>query len=1272
MNDGEQARQAQRWDKFTNWFIGKDNVRSVLYHNPVFYDPNSATRIGEAKNPGPFKISTLNIQSLHCALNESKLDWHSHQVLALSETCATTLVLDKASKVSAAHGRHVFSSNPVKRRHFKRGTISEGRGESAGAWATSSVHTRALNLPWPDNIASLSILFTPHGPVYLACIYGYHQGFPEASPQTDRILEVVYERSAMLRIPAVIVGDFNSSLDQLPVWSVMCERGWCDAALQHEQQTGIPPGPTFKEISRIDFIIMNDLAKRAFVSYQASEMPVSDHRMISANFEWSKSQGLATTFRMPRDLMQLGLDGRIFEEARVPVAAIAAFDFSLQSGSTDEAWIQFTGAMEQVAKNVVALQNQGPIPKKYLGKNLCKFVRTSQTAPVTKKGRDDSFQAQIDDCGVKLRQRITQIRRFDAVIAQFAPLAPPSVARMQAIQATWNAILNAKGFHPNFPSWFISETEAPCPLDVPNVSVVRWMRDQMVDRVPKWRSLYNNTRIRGIRQAFSEDWSKGGKLFHRALKGPQSPPVDAIDRVDSIQVKLLRARQKMISSFVSVHDDLHLVSVGQKWQQGRAEGWVASISKGRINVRVTRGSFRTGEVSAATTCHDPVQALQLASDYWTSYWKNPNQVDCRDPSVIDVIQSLPQMQQIGGEITMTELRNVLKTIPVSKARGMDAVSNWEIKHMCPDLQDMLLRLLNRINATGVWPKPLTRARMHLIRKTAEPGDITTTRPICILPNVYRLWGKIMTAKCFRHLRDSIPSCVCGSVPGRSSIDLAMQLQSQIEESIISGVPLYGAALDLSKAFNTLSRPLLARMCQRLGLGSIWTPYERYLCQLQRYFTLKQNWSKPILSDTGVPEGCPLSVVMMMIMTWGVTNSIASHFPTKSMHSYVDDWTLRDDTPDGLVRQMLYTSDITTKLGLSLSLRKTIPYATTGPARKLLSRCLKDAALASDVHDSGPCLGTQFQARAAKVTDMREQRVIDATPKLRKLKVMPWSRTKKASLLLSGIYPAMFYGCEFHDMGLRFISHQRSVCNGVVWKDKPYLSHFLTPLLSVKPEYEPWLWILRRIFLSYRRMVILSPDKSRVLWNMAVHRPANKHTIGPTTIIISHLRRLGWQLKEGFECETADGYYFALDKISTAQFRSLIMTSWQEWLVPKLRTKLSMPDLTAFDAYSSCWHAKDAQEEGFLATVRSGGLFTNKVKSRICTSVSPNCVMCDGMDGMAHRVYDCPAAKLSEIEMDSSTLSMFQNPAWCGACSKSQQHEKNMHRPWMPSRFLISR
>ena len=108
---------------------------------------------------------------------------------------------------------------------------------------------------------------------------------------------------------------------------------------------------------------MNDLAQRAFVQYEASPLPVSVHRMISADFQWERCQGKATIYRMPRDLAQLGIPGQCFAEARVPVASRLDFDTAIQNDCVDQAWSAFTSAMEQVAINVTAVNVECKIPQ---------------------------------------------------------------------------------------------------------------------------------------------------------------------------------------------------------------------------------------------------------------------------------------------------------------------------------------------------------------------------------------------------------------------------------------------------------------------------------------------------------------------------------------------------------------------------------------------------------------------------------------------------------------------------------------------------------------------------------------------------------------------------------------------------------------------------------------------------------------------------------------------------------------------------------------------
>ena len=355
--------------------------------------------------------------------------------------------------------------------------------------------------------------------------------------------------------------------------------------------------------------------------------------------------------------------------------------------------------------------------------------------------------------------------------------------------------------------------------------------------------------------------------------------------------------------------------------------------------------------------------------------------------------------------------------------------------------------------------------------------------------------------------------------------------------------------------------------------------------------------------------------------------MSTRFPGHTVSSYVDDWTLRDSSGIKLVEQIQYVRELAEKLGLKISVEKSLLYATTTDARKHLSKCLKEglrltAGRGRFLVDSGKSLGYEFQSRAAKVTSLTEKRVTSATPKMQKLKVMPWSHAKKALILLRGIYPAMLYGCEFHDMGACFFRKIRSLCTGAVWKGRQYVSHYLTPTLSTPVKYEPWKGVVQRCFQSFLRLIAVEEEKTRMTWNVAVKRPAGKHPVGPLSGLVGHFRKLGWTVDEDFKCVTQRDFTFDLCKITTWQFKQQILCAWPDWLVPKLRAKSGLSDLQKLSIPASKYHNDSHCLDGFIAVLQSGGLFTNRVKAKIAETNKPECKLCGHMDGMLHSLYHC--------------------------------------------------
>ena len=254
---------------------------------------------------------------------------------------------------------------------------------------------------------------------------------------------------------------------------------------------------------------------------------------------------------------------------------------------------------------------------------------------------------------------------------------------------------------------------------------------------------------------------------------------------------------------------------------------------------------------------NPVEILQEAEDYWKGYWNNPHQPDTADQQTVDSIALLPNLDPIDARITGADLDWALPKLGTKKARGMDGFSNFEIKYMPLELKPYVVRILN-LFSNGCWPKTLQKARMALLYKTEEIGQVASTRPITILASFYRLWAKILTRKIFQHIGPHLPQTLYGSVPGRSSNDMVGAVQIKLERAIITGQPLFGVSFDFSKAYNTLPRGILQLINQRLGLQSIWKPYLAFLTGLERHFTCGPAWGKATMATIrGLQRAAPL-------------------------------------------------------------------------------------------------------------------------------------------------------------------------------------------------------------------------------------------------------------------------------------------------------------------------------------------------------------------------------------------------------------------------------
>ncbi len=103
---------------------------------------------------------------------------------------------------------------------------------------------------------------------------------------------------------------------------------------------------------------------------------------------------------------------------------------------------------------------------------------------------------------------------------------------------------------------------------------------------------------------------------------------------------------------------------------------------------------------------------------------------------------------------------------------------------------------------------------------------------------------------------------------RAASDVFVYLAGRIENAVASDVALFGAVMDMTKAFNLLPREPVTYGMQRLGLSAGFVnAWRSYLDGVQRACRTARLISESFTSTNGFPEAFCLAVAAMIVVGW---------------------------------------------------------------------------------------------------------------------------------------------------------------------------------------------------------------------------------------------------------------------------------------------------------------------------------------------------------------------------------------------------------------------
>ena len=330
----------------------------------------------------------------------------------------------------------------------------------------------------------------------------------------------------------------------------------------------------------------------------------------------------------------------------------------------------------------------------------------------------------------------------------------------------------------------------------------------------------------------------------------------------------------------------------------------------------------------------------------------------RPSSISDsAINKLPQVkvnESLDALPTITEVEKAIKALSCGKAPGSDAIPAEIFKEGGPELSKKLTEIFISIWHAGRVLRDFKDASIvYLFKNKGNRNCCDNYRGISLLSIAGKILARLLLNRLLDHLeQDLLPESQCGFREGRGTADMifaARQLQEKFREQ---NRELFSTYVDLTKAFDTVSRTGLWKIMAKFGIPEKFIAIIRsFHDEMQASVSVEGESSSAFQVSNGVKQGCVLAPTLFSIMFTGMlriafqdnTDCIAVDWrtdggglfrlprlnaKTKVCQAYLRDFLFADDcglnanSQEAMQRTMDKLSEACDAFGLTISIKKT--------------------------------------------------------------------------------------------------------------------------------------------------------------------------------------------------------------------------------------------------------------------------------------------------------------------------------------------------------------
>ena len=291
-------------------------------------------------------------------------------------------------------------------------------------------------------------------------------------------------------------------------------------------------------------------------------------------------------------------------------------------------------------------------------------------------------------------------------------------------------------------------------------------------------------------------------------------------------------------------------------------------ARGMYNgIKIATGPTATKTAPLKSKIGEPItdQGKQLERwvEHYLELYATQNVVTA---AALEALPSLTVMEELDIPPTEEELRKAIDGLTCGKAPGKDGIPPEVLKSGKLALLRHLHELLCLCWEKGHVPQDMRDANIiTLYKNKGDRSDCNNYRGISLLSVVGKVFARVVLTRLQSLASRVYPESQCGFRSGRSTVDMIFSLRQLQEKCREQQKPLYIAFIDLTKAFDLVSRGGLFSLLQKIGcppkLLQMVTSFHE---DMQSTVCFNGGTSEAFPVSSGVKQGCVLAPTLFGI------------------------------------------------------------------------------------------------------------------------------------------------------------------------------------------------------------------------------------------------------------------------------------------------------------------------------------------------------------------------------------------------------------------------